>query len=340
MPSSQPNDSSSDRPAGLSDADSILLLAMLAWGGKSVNRSDEGSSAGTPPSRLFDRLEPSRSQRLTEAWNHLFQAMSSDGIKPGSARRKLADTHSATMQVDPFRVHPSWWVRALREESPAVQRIVAASAPERIRDSVQIGLLLDNDDLRTDRMPEPHVRDWVMSLWSERLVGGSLDRDDDSSAVRILTVFSTRTGYRICRYAGLAKLALAGQVANDQDTSAGYRGRAEWLREQLAPAGPEFAAVARHDVKSLQGSKFPRRRQAARLGLLTIARLLTDCEPFRLRWALQHWPYTIAKLLRSLMAPEGKRSPVVAHVESRVLKTAWERLNLEGALSTSWPGNE
>ena len=79
------------------------------------------------------------------------------------------------------------------------------------------------------------------------------------------------------------------------------RARIEWFRDRLAFAGPEFGAVARHDVKSPPGSKLPRRRRTARLGLLTIARLLVDCEPFRVRWALQHWPYSIAKLTRSLM---------------------------------------
>ena len=56
--------------------------------------------------------------------------------------------------------------------------------------------------------------------------------------------------------------------------------------------------------------------------------LLADFEPFRLRWALQHWPYTIAKLVRALMPPAAKRSPVMMHVESEVLKAAGDRLNL------------
>jgi hypothetical protein len=65
--------------------------------------------------------------------------------------------------------------------------------------------------------------------------------------------------------------------------------------------------------------------------------LLADVEPFRVRWALQHWPYTIAKLARTLMPPEAKRSTAVASVEARVLKTAWDRLNLEGWSTIAWP---
>jgi hypothetical protein len=126
---------------------------------------------------------------------------------------------------------------------------------------------------------------------------------------------SPRSAYRLCRSAGEIKLALAGQ------------GRPDWAAAFARTAGPEFAAVARHDVKSAAGSKLPARRLPARIGLLTIARLLADCEPFRVRWALQHWPYTIAKLVRALMPPPEKRSPVVRHVEADVLKAAGGRLD-------------
>ncbi len=230
----------------------------------------------------------------------------------------------------------------MREESPAVQRVVAAAAPETVRSSVQAGLLLDNDDLRAERVPDPEVLAWVMSLWSERLVGGAPEKDDDTPAIIALSNLSPRTGHRLCFCAGITKLVLAGQGASDHDPMMrpSSRAREEWLRDRLAFAGPEFGAVARHDVHASRTMKLPRRRRIARLGLLTIARLLGDCEPFRVRWALQHWPYTIAKLTRSLMTLESKRSPVVSHVEAEVLKTAWDRLNLEGRLRKPWPGPE
>lgn len=94
-------------------------------------------------------------------------------LDPFTARNELAHHHRSSARVDPVRVNGSWWVRALREESPAVQRVVAAAAPETVRSSVQAGLLLDNDDLRAERVPDPEVLAWVMSLWSERLVGGA-----------------------------------------------------------------------------------------------------------------------------------------------------------------------
>ena len=48
-----------------------------------------------------------------------------------------------------------------------------------------------------------------------------------------------------------------------------------------------------------------------RIGLFTFARLLADSEPFRLRWALQHWPYPIVKLARSIMSDPPSRATAV-----------------------------
>jgi hypothetical protein len=337
MTSPHQNDAGPNRPGDLGDADRILLMALRAWGGRSGEQSVDAAAPdgpGTLRSRLWNRLEPSWGHRLRDAWDHGL------GSDPAAAREVLERAHRAVAHVDPARVHPSWWVRALREESPTVRRVVVAAAPEPVRNPVQTGLLLDNDDLRTDRTPDPDVLAWVMSLWSERLVGGGPVRSDDPPAIVALSGLSPRAGYCLCHCAGIAKLALAGRAALDHDTTPAGRARGEWLRDRLAFAGPEFAAVARHDVKAFQGTKLPRLRRTARLGLLTLARLLTDCEPFRVRWALQHWPYTIAKLTRSLMTQDAKRSPVVARVESQVLKTAWDRLNLEERLRMTWPGSD
>ena len=93
--------------------------------------------------------------------------------------------------------------------------------------------------------------------------------------------------------------------------------------------------LAREDVNSIAGLKLPQRRLAARLGLLTVSRLLADCEPFRLRWALQHWPYSIVKQTRSLLSSAGKRTPGELAGETELLKAAWERLRLEGRMQES-----
>ena len=75
-------------------------------------------------------------------------------------------------------------------------------------------------------------------------------------------------------------------------------------------------------------------------GLFTLARLLADLEPFRLRWALQHWPYPIVKLTRSLISSPAKPTPAVLAGETELLKTAWERLRLEERLDEDGPRRE
>ena len=265
------DDAGTSRPDELNASDRILLLALRVWGGEV-----RGDLADPSRSSLWDRLESSWAQRLRDA--------EGDERDRGTVRGDLERSHRTEARVDPDRVHPSWWVRALREESPSVRRIVAATAPQSVRNAVQAGLLLDNDDLRVDRSADPEVLAWVWSLWSERLVGGEPERADDPPAIVAMTALSLRTGYQLCRLTGLAKRALAGQEGVVAATTPACRVRTEWFRQRLGSAGPEFEAVARHDIRSHPATNLPRRRRTARLGLLTIARLLADGEPFRVRW--------------------------------------------------------
>jgi hypothetical protein len=215
---------------------------------------------------------------------------------------------------------------------------VTASAPAPVRNALQSALLLDSDDLASDHQASREVLDWVLSLWSERLVGGEPPRFESPAVIILLGRLTPREGYRVCRMAGLAKLALAGldEVELTNDRSPAIGARREWLCNRLEAGGPELALLARHDVQASSSAKIPRRRRAAWIGLITVARLLADCEPFRVRWALQHWPYTIAKFVRSLMRPAGKWPVPVLQGESLVLKTAGDRLNLEGRLDPGW----
>ena len=144
--------------------------------------------------------------------------------------------HRATARVDLRRVHPSWCVRALREESPAVQRLVTASlARLSLRDHLQTGLLLDSRDLVSERAAAPDVASWVMALWTERLVGGEAERADDLPAVIVLARLSPRAGYRLCRLAGLCKLILAGQPPRGH-AGTSERSRRDWLTDRMANA--------------------------------------------------------------------------------------------------------
>ena len=46
---------------------------------------------------------------------------------------------------------------------------------------------------------------------------------------------------------------------------------------------------------------------AARLGLVSVGRLLAAVEPHRSRWALQHLPYEIAKAIGARIEPGGPK---------------------------------
>jgi hypothetical protein len=321
--------------AVLTEADRAHLLAMRAWAHASRRLQGDGLEGGRDfMQRFWGRLEAGWVRRLREAWRR--EAKAGEGLSAARSLERLREMHVATVGVELARVHPTWLIRGLQDESPAVQRLVAASVPESLRHSIQAGLLLDAEDITPDRPFNPIFQEWVTALWTERLVGGESSRPDDSPAVLAVCRLSPREGYRLCRVAGLGKIVLTGENPRKVAGRA-QRSRAEWLHGRLSRSDSEFRSLARTDVQAIAASKLPRRHHAARIGLLTVARLLADFEPFRLRWALQHWPYPIVKLTRSLMSASTKRTPALLSGESDLLKTAWERLTLEGRLAYRWP---
>lgn len=298
-----------DEPSGrppASDADLVLLLALKSWA--PAPREVGTTEAAT---RVLARLEPSWAARLLRLADRLDHVPGSGLVDRAQARERLRQAHRAEAHLTPQRIHPTWWARGLAQESPSVRRAVVSAAPESIRARIQSELLLDNDDLRSERPADPEVLGWACALWTERLVGGEPNRPNDPPVISAMTGGSIRRAYRICRRCGQIKLALAGESS------------APWT-ESLAAAGrPELAAIARHDTRAVAPSaKLPTRLRAARIGLITFARLLSECEPFRVRWALQHWPYPIAKLTRSLIPPAEKRSEVVIQAEAEILSLA------------------
>jgi hypothetical protein len=320
----------------LAGADLALLLSLRAWAEPPVAGVPARDVTSDCATGLLRRLETTWSRRLSGLWD----SGRWWGDEPGGAAAALVQLrriHHATARVDFARVHPSWWVRALSEESPSVRRLVAGSAPEFLRQRVSDGLLLDEFDLTRDHSVGPEVLLWTMTLWSERLVGGEPERADDPPAIIVLSRLSHRAGYALCRYAGLGKLLLAGRGSDQEPLPGVGQARVDWFAERLSAAGPEIRAQSRRDIKSSARARVPSRHKSAWLGAVTLARLLADCEPFRVRWALQHWPYTIAKLLRTLMPPAPKRVAALSQGESLILKTAWDRLNLEDRLPSCWP---
>jgi hypothetical protein len=316
--------------------DRALLLALAAWSDRwpSHNQGPAHNPALAFLTTAHPRLPPPQLELLRDAIDG--DALAGARIDPSRAMDELRKLHTAMARVDLARVHVSWWIRALREESPAVQRLVAASLPQSFRFRLQAGLLLDSQDLASERPAAAEVARWVMALWSERLVGGEAERADDPAAIVLLSRLSPRSGYRLCRLAGLSKLILAG---GNQEQPGKNRTRAghAWLESRLADVDPGVRTLAKADAESSQFSRLPPRHRMARIGLTTVARLLSTAEPFRLRWALQHWPYPIAKLIRTLIPSATNSTSDVLLSEALILKTAWDRLDLEGKLLLPWP---
>src|SRR5262245_52779954 len=100
-------------------ADRALLRALAGWG-----------RAGGE--RFWDHFSPAWRDRLRAGW----ESGAAGVAAPEAAVEILGREHAAEARPDPDRVHPSWWVRALQDESPAVRRAVAIHAPEPIRGAV------------------------------------------------------------------------------------------------------------------------------------------------------------------------------------------------------------
>jgi hypothetical protein len=319
----------------LTEADRTLLLSVRAWASRATSPGcDSGGAAGQLQSERWRRLEPSWAARLSQACDARVASGRTDDA--AAALAELEQLHRAAARVDLARVHPSWCVRALQDEAPAVRRAVVAMGLHGGGHPKSDRLIRDHADLAQEHPVHSEVMDWTRALWSERLVGGQPAQPEDPPAIAVLSLFSPRTGYLICRCAGQAKRALAGDETPETLSRPLQRERWNWFRNRLGTAGPEIRAQVRRDLASSATVRVPIRHQSAWLGLVTLARLLSPCEPFRLRWALQHWPYSLAKQIRSLMLPPQKRSAALLRGETVILKAAWLRLNTEGRLSAPW----
>ena len=245
-----------------------------------------------------------------------------------AARERLARVQAAEARPDPSQVHPSWWVRALRDESPAVGLAVARSAPEPIAGIVRRALGLAEPPT-PDRPPVAVATASAVALWAERLVGGLVWQEYDPPVVRAIARLDPRGRFRLLAAAGLAKRTYADTIPEDSDR---LRPRVASLRPLLPAARDELVLLCRRDVEATDGRRSL--RLDARLGLVTAGRLLAIVEPHRARWALQHLPYEVAKRVRaSMRLRELPATPAeVLAMESALLTAAAASLAARGRL--------
>ena len=321
------------------NADVALVLCARAWGLPGQTAAIAGGrvpaaepiSAGSP----WAWLETSWRDRIQTAWD---TAEGPDS--PVQALELLRGSHRFQCRADLRQVHSSWCDRALQDESPAVRRLLAShQAGARTASAIETG---DPElpERALDRDPDPEVASWVRVLWTERLVGGEPVCHDEPPVIIAVASLSNLERYRLCQAAGLAKMILAAGLEPLTAAGPAVQARSEWLVGRLKSLDARAQEWARREVQTFVRAGFSPRRQLALMGLATLARLLADCDPFRTRWTLQHLPYPIAKRIRSLMPGPQRRSSGVSSLESLLLKTAWERLNLEHRITLEHPDSD
>ncbi|WP_165244828.1 hypothetical protein [Paludisphaera soli] len=241
--------------------------------------------------------------------------------RDAGALGRLARRHREEAKADPEWIHPSWLARAIQDESPAVRAAVATHGPP----GVGRALRAAGGFAAPDRPPHPEVLAWVLSLWAERLVGGS-PRDDHPPVVAALAGASPLEAFRLWSAVGRAKQALAREG-----------GGPSWVREALGTPSDAVRAWALRDVEAVESSGLSGRRGSALLGLFTALRLLPECEPFDMRWALQRLPYPAVRRARAVAPRSAREAPTLARVEALILKAAWNELFRRGRIAAPHP---
>jgi hypothetical protein len=285
-------------------SDRSILEALQVWGGAS-------------DARFWESFRPDWRASLRTAWER------ESRTDEGRVRDDLLRAHVAQARPDPEQVHPSWWIRALKDESPSVQRAVAAQADPSLRTILQRGLGLDPAELQTDHPPHPDALRWALGLWAERIVGDLPHWPADPPVIIAMTRFGPREVIALARATGLAKMALASIEPTLRPRA---HARFEAFRRTWSEADPASRSLARHDVRAFASNQ---RRGAGRLGLITFGRLLATAPPYRTRWALQHLPYAIARSIRPTIKSRGRK---LAVWEGIILRIAWDQLADEGRL--------
>jgi hypothetical protein len=183
-------------------------------------------------------------------------------------------------------------------------------------------------DLADVEQPHPDALAWAMSLWSERLVGGRAQENNDPPAVAVLASYDGSSLRRLLTLIGMAKLAYGHDSNPPALDRARDRARVDQLRRALEPTEPRLVTVALRDVGANTRDSLP---DFPQLGLVTIGRLLAVVEQHRVRWALQRLPYNVAKTVRakiSLDVPGVGRRELLTW-EDRILSVARTRLDDE-----------
>ena len=218
-----------------------------------------------------------------------------------------------------------------KDESPAVRRLIASHGPLPVQKAASAAFGFSPSALEESRSPNPEILDWVLALWTERLVGGEPPRSAEPPVILALSCLSPPLLYRLCHAIGQARIALLGDPQGVLSIRPSWQTEREWYKDWfLQQIQAEETPLESWALKDIPGGRSEQgldpRRRLATLGLTSIARLLTEPEPHRVRWALQHVPYQVAKRVRSIMAQQIGLTTGHLELESMLLRASWERL--------------
>jgi hypothetical protein len=163
----------------ISPSDRALVAALAGWGG-----------AETPA--LLLRLGHQRARVLADLGK-------ASTLPDPVATLHIA--HEAQLGANASDIHPTWFSRALKEESASIQRTVVSAAVEPLRSLLLQSLDLTTADLQTDRPINPEIAQFVLSLWTERLVGDGPSVEADLPAVTALVTLPPRRLPRLLKLA-------------------------------------------------------------------------------------------------------------------------------------------
>jgi hypothetical protein len=308
-------DESPPAPGPLIRIDHDLLDALKAWG-------------GTDASECLDRFAPGRRASLRWEWSHGPRR----DDDPEAALERLRRAHRTQTRPDLSRIHVSWWMRALRDETESVRLAVVAALPRAVADAFAAEFPQSVESRAPERAAEPGTLQGALALWSSQLVGDLPERADDPPVIAALTRLDAPSLARLIRTTGLAKWAL---TAVTPPSALDHRDHERFESFRRAPAATDarFVRAAEKDVAALHATD---PRAPDRAGLATFARLLNSADLFRARWALQHLPYATAKIVRALMGPDPRKTALLARWESDVFRVAVDHLHDEGRLPDVW----
>ena len=184
----------SDAPCAVLNADLALLLCLEAWGFPELASVEPfplalaGFPVARSPGRCPAEARPARCGACTRS-----AAKFPPFPMPGRTGRDPLDL------VDP----------RLQDESPAVRRFLALHGPAQLTAAAREGPGRGVEAVKSQD-PDPAVAGWVLSLATERLVGGEPVRSDEPPMIVALAALSSRELYRLCYATGQAKIVLAG----------------------------------------------------------------------------------------------------------------------------------